>query len=95
MISWKISLWVVELVRRIRRPFEVMVRRKLVLHEVRRKAAEVMRRRWLVKRQRLLVGRERPAEVRRSLHAERRFPLTPRWRLILVVPRRLIVLPAP
>lgn len=82
---------------RIRGPFKVMPWRKVILHEARRKAAKVVRRRGLVEGRRLLVGWERSAEVRRALHAERRFPLVPpRRRLILlVVPRRLIVLAAP
>lgn len=71
--------------------------RKLVLHEAWREASKVVRRRWrLVERRWLLVGRERPTEVWRTLHAEWRLPLTPRWRLVrLVAPRRLVELAAP
>lgn len=85
------------MVGRIWRPFKVMPGRKLVLHEAGREASKVVRRRWrLVERRWLLVGRERAAEMWRTLHAERRLPLTPRRRLVrLVAPRRLVELAAP
>lgn len=75
----------------------MMPGRKLILHEAGREASEVVwRRRRLVKRRRLLVGREGPAEMWRTLHTERRLSLTPRRRLVrLVAPRRLVELAAP
>lgn len=85
------------MVGRIWWPFKVVPGRKLVLHEAGREASKVVRRRWrLVERRWLLVGRERAAEMWRTLHAERRLPLTPRRRLVrLVAPRRLVELAAP
>ncbi len=72
----------------------MMPRRKLVLHEAWREASKVVWRR-LVERRRLLMRREGPAEMRRTLHAEGRLPLAP-WRLIrLVAPWRLVELTAP
>lgn len=95
-LSRKVSLWIVEVVRRIRRSLEVMPWRKIILHESGREASEIMGRWRLVERRRLLVWGERSAEVRRTLHAERRLPLAPRWRLIwLVAPRWLLILAAP
>ena len=72
MLSWVVSLRVVEVVRGVRRPVEVVPRGEVVLHEARREAAVAVGG-WggLVEGRGLLVGWEGPSEVRRSLQNER------------------------
>lgn len=84
----KIPLGVIKTMR-IRRPFKGMARWKIILHEARWKAVEIMRMRGLVELGMLLMWREWASEVRWPLHSKWRFPLTPTpWRLlVLVVPR--------
>lgn len=85
----KIPLGVIKTMR-IRRPFKGMARWKIILHEARWKAVEIMRMRGLVELGMLLMWRKWASEVRWPLHSKWRFPLTPTpWRLfVLVVPRR-------
>lgn len=66
-----------------------MARWKIILHEARWKAVEIMRMRGLVELGMLLMWRKWASEVRWPLHSKWRFPLTPTpWRLfVLVVPR--------
>lgn len=84
----KIPLGVIKTMR-IRRPFKGMARWKIILHEARWKAVEIMRMRGLVELGMLLMWRKWASEVRWPLHSKWRFPLTPTpWRLlVLVVPR--------
>lgn len=84
----KIPLGVIKTMR-IRRPFKGMARWKIILHEARWKAVEIMRMRGLVELGMLLMWRKWASEVRWPLHSKWRFPLTPTpWRLfMLVVPR--------
>lgn len=84
----KIPLGVIKTMR-IRRPFKGMARWKIILHEARWKAVEIMRMRGLVELGMLLMWRKWASEVRWPLHSKWWFPLTPTpWRLfMLVVPR--------
>lgn len=92
--SGEVSLGVVKAVRGVRRPLKVVSGGKVVLHEARREAAKVVRRRRrLVEGWGLLVRREGSSEVRGPLHAwrERLLSLAPRRLVRLVPPRRLLV----
>lgn len=86
-LSGKFSLSVVKAVGGVGRPVIVVSGGKVVLHEARRKASETVWRWGLVERRWLLVWRERPSEMGRSLHAWRKrgLPLAP-WRLVRLVP---------
>lgn len=69
LTSRKLPLGIVEAVGGVRWPVIVMSGREIVLHEARWEATKIVWWWWwgLVERRWLLVGRERPSEMRRSL----------------------------
>lgn len=94
-VSGIISLSVVKAVWGVWRPVVVVSWRKVVLHEAWREASKIV---WwwggLVERRWLLVGREWPSEMGRSLHAWRKWglPLAPGGLVRLVPPWWLLVI---
>lgn len=93
-VSGKISLSIVKAVWGVWWPVVVVPGREIVLHKAWWEASETMRWWGLVERRWLLVRREGPSEMGRSLHAWRKWglPLAPRRLVWLVTPWWLLVI---